>query len=451
MTNYPPFSLPQTAFMLSLGSNYLFDKTADDTTLLKDIQAYLGTPQGGSSFFFNILNTPSPNYQCLAFGGTATAGDWKTVWGPAVFRAPYNPGATNAVYVAYSANQNVYVVAIAGTNPTGDSALLFQDLDVNPAHMVAWPPQIVKSETAPWTLKWTDSPNPNPPTSVAAIDLGTSQGLTALFNLPGDGASSSTSQLLPYLQSVANSNATLIFTGHSLGGALSPMFGLLCYPNGASGSGWGNIYLLPTAGPTPGTAAVAALFKTNYPPVAVSYTPYKPTSGGAFAVFNYWNNNYSNQWDVVPRAWDNLTLGTADAPVANALVTQPALPKLEHWPSFFAASTPLEEITLGPSVYGMVSDMQTRAGYVALKNETPYYAPAVPHNTFTGQWGSWSWATNDPYPATWVPSDPVPPFKVLLFLKGLTPPGGLIPWILNAHLDQYPYAFLGATAPKVPS
>jgi hypothetical protein len=423
MVNQPSFSLAQTVFMLSLGSNYLFGKVADQPTLLKELQAYLGTPGGSSGDFFEMLNGPNPNYQSLS------AADWKTVWGPAVYKAKDNPGATNAMFVAYSATQNCYVVAVAGTNPLGDSALLFQDLDVQPADMVAWPPKIANG-----TVSWT--PCPSPASSVAAIDKGTSLGLDALFALQGPGLNPETAKvtqnmtLQGYLQSVASSSATLIFTGHSLGGALAPTLALMLYPTPAT-SGWSAVRILATAGPTPGTQGVANLFAVSYAPAAIpAYTLYNQ----AFATFSFWNQNYSNVFDVVPRAWDKLA----------GLVTKPPRPDADFWPSFFARGAELEP-KLGKKVFDMVADMQTRSGYqqaiTAVPPTTPFYAPAVPHNPFTGIFGTWS--TGDDYPKSWTPTPP--PKQVVFF----TP--DLVHWILDAHLDQYPYAFLGQTAPKFPA
>ncbi|MEI9928175.1 MAG: hypothetical protein WDN44_11360 [Sphingomonas sp.] len=77
--------------------------------------------------------------------------------------------------------------------------------------------------------------------------------------------------LKAYLDSVADPAETLIFTGHSLGGALAPTLALLLYPAPpasptANVARWANIFILPTAGPTPGTQAIADLFAAAYPP-----------------------------------------------------------------------------------------------------------------------------------------------------------------------------------------
>jgi hypothetical protein len=350
------------------------------------------------------------------------------VWGPAVYKAEENPGATNAMFVAYSASESCYVVAIAGTNPLGDSALLFEDLDVKPADMVAWPPTISNG-----TLRWTPSASPN--ASVAAIDKGTSLGLAALFALTGPGLDPTTSKvtqnvtLQSYLQSVTSSSSTLIFTGHSLGGALAPTLALMLYPTPAT-SGWSAVRILATAGPTPGTRGVADLFAANYAAVAIAaYTLHNQ----AFASFTFWNQNYCNVFDVVPRAWDKLA----------GLVIRPPRPDADFWPSFFARGGELQP-ELGQKVFNMVGDMQNRSGYRqginAAPPATPFYAPAMRHNPFTGIFGTWS--TGDDYPKNWTAT--LPPKQVFLMPD-------LAHWILDAHLDQYPHAFLGQTAPKFPA
>lgn len=424
--NLPPFALPQSVFMISLASNVLFGQTLD---LQKKINDYLGVAGQAEGEFFQKMNTPNPLYQCLTPPSSNDTPDWQTAWGPAVFRAKFNPGATNAIFVAYSAGLMTYVVAIAGTNPLGANALLFQDLDVLPKNMKAWPP--TQTSDTPPQLSWTSAPNPA--STQPALAEGTSEGLERLFELE---AVSSTSPKTPvtlqaFLKGVEDPEATLIFTGHSLGGALSPMLALLLYPQpSVKPSPWQNVYILPTAGPTPGNQGLADIFKQAYPPQPISvYTPGGKIGG--FAQFTFWNKNYANVHDVVPRAWNELS----------GLVTQPARPLLEWWPSFFAGGARLAPVSrivhveaLGPYAAGLVDKMTTRAGYSG--GETPYYVPAVQQVTFTGQWGKWN--KHAGYPWSWDPK--TPPEKLWTML-------GLGSYILNAHLSQYPFAFLGASTP----
>ncbi|MEN9864973.1 MAG: hypothetical protein RL748_563 [Pseudomonadota bacterium] len=59
-----------------------------------------------------------------------------------------------------------------------------------------------------------------------------------------------------FLNSKVNANDTLIFTGHSLAGALSPTMAMFLYSDPAN-SGWKSIHVQPSAGATPGNAAFA--------------------------------------------------------------------------------------------------------------------------------------------------------------------------------------------------
>lgn len=479
--NMPAYNLPQTVFMLSQGSNYLFDQKAPVSELQAAISWFLNTPGEG---FFGRLNTPSSSYPCLASLEGASP-DWATVWGPVVYQAPLNAGATNAMYVARSAQLNTYVIAIAGTNPTGWSALVIDDLNVGPANMVSWPPTL-NTLTTPSSLSWANNPNdPN----ACSIDAGTSAGIDALYAMQDTSRTGNPTlaQFLIALQaSGGQAGQTLVFTGHSLGGALSPTLAMLFYPDAvasaASGndtmpnlaSGWENIYILPTAGPTPGTPAFAAQFyspvvQTTPPasvlPVPVTSPPTPPvvTSGAypptptnapastAGAQFAYWNMNYANVYDVVPRAWTGLDM----------LVEEQTI---DSYPSFFANGSILGGVPgvgAGALLFGLVNDAMTRSGYDG--QTTPYYAPCLPHyplnGATTGAWGQWvPTAVQYPataYPSTWTtfPANPPNPPAGALQQPPIAPytkeiATDVSPYILNAHLDQYTFALLGYAAPN---
>lgn len=422
-TNLPPFSLPQTVYMISLASNFLFNRIGEKARLLAEIQEYLGVPGKRFGAFFQTMNVPSARYQCLACPpGSAGPADWQVAWGPALFEAWDNIGATNTAFVAYSAKLNTYVVAIAGTNPVGANAMLFQDLDVNPAHMVAWRPTVDRKHVPP-RLIWEKTPHPK--SDKPALAKGTSEGVSRLYELQGTSIHDPDKAvtLEVFLESVANTSATLIFTGHSLGGALSPMLALLLYPE-PSKSRWANVYILATAGPTPGNQALANLFADPkaYPRRAIA--PYEPAgTQGGFARFTDWNVNYANDHDLVPRAWDRLV----------GIVEKPGKSK-DPWPCFFSEEASLKPIP-GLEVFTMLAAMEKRAGYT--DDKTPYYAPALPQVSFSGQWGKWG-PSGDGYPPVWKPDVP--------------PAGGMdlkafVNDTLNAHLPQYPFAFLGANAP----
>lgn len=210
---------------------------------------------------FNAMTSQFPQYL-----GTG----WSMPWGPAVYTDVHpTPGngvaieaADNAMILVRGSDEAgdpVYIVAVAGTNP--QSVLdRTEDLEV-------------------WKVTQFNSGG-------AQIDDGTNKGLGILESMSPNGQT-----LQQYLTSVASPEATLIFTGHSLGGALSPTLALDLFVNkGMQLPDWKAVYVMPTAGPTPGNADFVTLFATTFLP-----------SGG-------WNVNIVNSLDCVPLAWNNLSL-----------------------------------------------------------------------------------------------------------------------------------------------
>jgi|HubBroStandDraft_1064217.scaffolds.fasta_scaffold00564_4 hypothetical protein len=207
-------------------------------------------------------------------------------WGGCIFQ---HPGASagedgeskksdyidNAM-VVFKGSENgetVYVVAIAGTNPHSDYDIMSEDLDVG-TH-VQWP----GGRPTTW------------------ISRGTDTGLHNLLNMP---YSSDRPTLAAYLQALPGRAAsTLIFAGHSLGGALAPTLALRLFgPGGQLAiSDWKRVLVFPTAGPSPGNQEFADLFAQSFPPIAAG------TEGG----FS-WNTLVKNTLDVVPHAFQADTM-----------------------------------------------------------------------------------------------------------------------------------------------
>ncbi len=478
MANLPAYNLPQSVFMISLGSNALFGEMDVVPDLLQTKLRYFlagKTPKvAGQGPFFEVLNQPSASYPSLAAAPDKPA-DWCTVWGPVVYQGELNPGATNAMYVAYSKNLQTYVVGIAGTNPTGDYALFVEDLAVKPAQMVAWPPQATMAD--PPSLSWTGLPQPAsvqsgmqpvqpmPDPAQPFIDAGTSDGITILYTMQDPETKQTLAQ---FLSGVTTSGQTLVFTGHSLGGALAPVLAMLLYPQAKASPGpanagdpslksnWGAVYVLATAGPTPGTVGFANRFFTPpAAPVIGSVTPIltvspplpPPAASGPYAPvatnapqsaatwqFTYWNMIYANSFDVVPRAWNAL---------AN-LVQQPQAGQGPDYPSFFAggsalaAATSKTDVTApGPDAFNLIGTVKAKSGYVG--DTTNYYAACLLHSPFNGSWGNWT-PKSTTYPPAWIATPIVAPVASLDDLKT---------WILNAHLGQYAQAFLGFPCPTI--
>jgi hypothetical protein len=107
-------------------------------------------------------------------------------------------------------------------------------------------------------------------------------------------------RLFEYLQGVQSKDATLIITGHSLGGALSPILALALFTQGGplQKENWGQVYVLPIAGATPGNADLAAAFAAVFPAI-----PEQVPSTPNLAAEPLWNCNIANKFDFVPLAW----------------------------------------------------------------------------------------------------------------------------------------------------
>ena len=89
-------------------------------------------------------------------------GNWEPVWGPAVNVTDLNK-AENTMYVAYNSDTDMYVVAIAGTDPSCLADWLNEDFDI--------------MDTVQWPYNSSLSPMP-------VISKATSNGLGILVNMP---------------------------------------------------------------------------------------------------------------------------------------------------------------------------------------------------------------------------------------------------------------------------
>ena len=244
MTTY---SEQQQAFVISVLSNDAAGQTGTPTSIAAWLKQDV-TKKLGESTFTNLI------------------GNWSLVWGPVVWQDASNQSnvADNVMMAAQNSDTKDIVVAIAGTNPSSAFDRGTEDLGVG-------------------TTVTFDS------ASGAWISQGASDGITNLEGMTDGGNS-----LVDFLNGLAPTNANLVFAGHSLGGALAPSYALyLVFNSKLTTSNFANVYVYPSAGPSPGNAAFATLFANTFPAAG--------SSG-----FNVWNQNIVNAWDAVPNGWTTL-------------------------------------------------------------------------------------------------------------------------------------------------
>ena len=305
------------------------------------------------------------------------------------------------MYVAYSQNLATYVVAIDGTNSNSTYDANKEDDWVDANCMAKWPFAVPFFPTLhdPWKS--------NPPPAVSA---GTAIGVSNLLQMadPVKGG------LQSFLTNVASATSTLILAGHSLAGALSPTLALYLYPE-PQNSGWKQIVVLPTAGPSPGNEPFTKLFGAAYPLV----------SSGVGGPYANWNTNYANALDVVPHAWnqfDEVISDTKD--------------KAGNYPSILGVM----DSKVGEGLISLVDGKKSKASGGDYQNITK-----SPFNT---DWGYWLWSQNDDgswqHPPVWTEltsytdTNPISDQNIPLELMGV------------AHIDQYDRFFGVTPAPRMP-
>jgi len=215
-------------------------------------------------------------------------GSWKVTWGPCVFKSDPNDstmGPDNAWFAAEDDTQKLCVIAVAGTSPSSKPGWNI-DIDV----------QNVGDFTA-WTNTWHSqgiqpAPTATPVAGTAYASQGTCIGVFNILSNPSSLAASG--QLLgDYIaNSVLPTGYTVIFTGHSMGGAVAPTaaLGLL----NAKMSPLSNTFILPSAGASPGNADLVKAFTAVFPPGGA------PGPSEPYAVMN---TDFFNTLDIVPQAW----------------------------------------------------------------------------------------------------------------------------------------------------
>ena len=218
---------------------------------------------------------------------------WKIGWGPVVWKE--NPedtldGPGNAWFVARNqslqfedgSTYDTYVVSIAGSSSAYD--WIIEDFGVNyVVDFNAWVSSGIDKEPQ---KRHGDN-------TIPFISYGAAGGVYHIVTepVPSGPTGVGTGTLIPFLSSIPSEGTKVIFTGMSLGGALSPTLALATLRQGVfKDFRPQDVLVYPVAGPTAGNGPFADLFADSF-----------PFLGGPD--YRCWNANIVNRLDVVPQAW----------------------------------------------------------------------------------------------------------------------------------------------------
>lgn len=311
------FDITQTAFLFNLIANS--SSAGNATGMPNGSQALADITWGAVNGTANLNSNPFPalNYVGLipTYGSQLYGGSWELVWGPGVYQINTTYGlADNTAFVVQCKAKNLYIVAVAGTDPAAFQDWLLEDLQVGPDYCVDWEAyvsgNVATGSATPTASGWHPAKQ--------QISLGTALGVWALASQLTQSSQSPSigTTLASFLQSIASqSGQTIIFTGHSLGGALSPT--LANWVHAQSTKPKATILTMPTAGPTPGNGLYQIAWDANFPQMPVTQSGY-PTVNGGNLVSNF-NNDVWNEDDVVPHAWERIYGTTSETYNSNDL------------------------------------------------------------------------------------------------------------------------------------
>lgn len=245
---------------------------AETVSALSAYKAPIKTTEAGQSPELSEILASCVDSTLRNPGNIDLIGNWVRMWGPVVWQAKDSDAADNSMMVVANLEQGQFVIAVAGTGKYSAYDQKVEDADLT---HVGWP-------------GFGQNPDQNTP----VLTQGSADGLQVLLNMTDE---RSHLKLWDYLPMVTGSDITLTFTGHSLGGALVMPLALYLFSVGESPlkkSYWGNVYVYPTAAPTPGNVLFNDLFSDTFPP---------NSPGGAG--YEVWNEIVWNRIDVVPHAW----------------------------------------------------------------------------------------------------------------------------------------------------
>ncbi|KAF7437136.1 hypothetical protein PC9H_003972 [Pleurotus ostreatus] len=258
------FNIHQQVFGLSLASNLLTADKGTEAELQKKLDSKL---------------------QPL----TDIIGNWEVVWGPRVWKSKPTDAGTppdRVWYIAHNPSANfgdrsydTYVLAIAGAAPDSEENYTIATMVNKVVDFNQWVQAGIT--TVPLEAIGVDQAKPY-------LSYGAALGMSTLVTVPSPGGQT----IIEFLATIPPTSR-LVFTGHSLGGVLSPIVALALLRGGLLRNAPANVFTYPTAGPSPGNGPFATMFAENFP--LISNGP---------AAYQMWNGNLANTHDVVPYSWN---------------------------------------------------------------------------------------------------------------------------------------------------
>ncbi|MEM7583130.1 MAG: hypothetical protein AAF560_07105 [Acidobacteriota bacterium] len=276
----------QQTFCLSLASNLASNQKV--TVTGSDARAAAAKAEALISSKLTVLLN-----DLLAVLNPLSGTQWAIDWGPGVYVVPPATAATDDQYELTATNVEIvfkdgsgqtdsYVVSIAGTNGASDFDVLVENL--------------ATTRVMSWRYG-------QPGEASVKVSSGTTASLEILI----DQINVNGQSLASYFAAKTEKNATVTFTGHSLGGALAPALALaMCNQDSPIDSslpakvrdlGWTARHY-PTAAPDIGNQAYAAFLSETFPPAKVD----EPITNFS-STLQQWNQKLWNPLDVVPQVW----------------------------------------------------------------------------------------------------------------------------------------------------